>query len=159
MTPPEEISPALDGYAVVPPFERARVYDAMRRGLMSCAPDLPLRAVAATMAEHRIHCVVITVGDRKGEGGAQRGWGVVSDADIVGASASDLDRQSAADAAATELLTVSPDESLERATQLMREHQVTHLIVVDPNTDRPIGVLSALDVAGVIAHGGRQATS
>lgn len=157
MTPPESISPALDGYAVMPSFERARVYDAMRRGLMSCAPDLPLRAVAATMAEHRIHCLVITVGDRKG--GGQRGWGVVSDADIVGASASDLDRQSAADAAATELLTVSPDESLERATQLMREHQVTHLIVVDPNTDRPIGVLSALDVAGVIAHGGREAKS
>jgi CBS domain-containing protein len=157
MTPPEEISPALDGYAPLPAFERARVRDAMRHGLMSCSPDLPLRAVAATMAEHRIHSLVIKGPGEDEEGG--RDWGIVSDADIVGAAASDLDQQSAADVAATEPLTVGPDESLDRAAQLMREHEVTHLIVVDPNANRPIGVLSALDVAGVIAHGGREATT
>jgi CBS domain-containing protein len=157
MTPPEEISPALDGYAPLPAFEHARVRDAMRHGLMSCSPDLPLRAVAATMAEHCIHCVVIRGAGQDEAGG--RGWGIVSDADIVSAAASDLDQQGAADVAATEPLTVSPDESLDRAAQLMREHEITHLIVVDPHADHPVGVLSALDVAGVIAHGGRQAKS
>ena len=155
MTPPEAISPALDGHTPLPAFERARVGDAMRHGLMSCAAELPLRAVAAMLAEHRIHCVLIS-GPGLDEAG-DRGWGIVSDADILGAAASDLDQQSAADAAATEPLTVGPDESLDRATQLMREHEVTHLIVVDPSVDRAIGVLSALDVAGVIGHGGREA--
>ena len=126
----------------------------MRHGLMSCAAELPLRAVAAMLAEHRIHCVLIS-GPGLDEAG-DRGWGIVSDADILGAP-SDLDQQSAADAAATEPLTVGPDESLDRATQLMREHEVTHLIVVDPSIDRAIGVLSALDVAGVIGDGGREA--
>ena len=54
---------------------------------------------------------------------------------------------------AREFLTVAPDEALERAAQMMLEHRATHLVVVDPETDRPLGVLSTLDVAGVLAWG------
>jgi CBS domain-containing protein len=33
----------------------------------------------------------------------------------------------------------------------MAEHETSHLVVVDPSTDRPVGVLSTLDVARVVA--------
>jgi CBS domain-containing protein len=33
----------------------------------------------------------------------------------------------------------------------MAESGVSHLAVVDPNTDRPVGVVSTLDIAGAVA--------
>ena len=47
--------------------------------------------------------------------------------------------------AATEIVTVEPAESLDRAVQLMNEHEVTHLVVVEK--DFPVGVISSLDIA------------
>ena len=40
------------------------------------------------------------------------------------------------------------------AAQLMSEHEVSHLVVVQPHSGHPVGVLSALDLAGVLAWGG-----
>jgi hypothetical protein len=35
----------------------------------------------------------------------------------------------------------------------MLAHHVSHLVVIQPGTGRPIGILSTADVAGVIAWG------
>jgi CBS domain-containing protein len=35
----------------------------------------------------------------------------------------------------------------------MVEHEVRHALVVDPRSGRPVGVLSTLDLAGVLAAG------
>jgi CBS domain-containing protein len=48
---------------------------------------------------------------------------------------------------------VKPSEPLRAAVELMRRHGVTHLLVGDPKSDHPIGVLSSLDVAGIVAWG------
>jgi CBS domain-containing protein len=56
--------------------------------------------------------------------------------------------------ARTEVLTVRPEESLERAAQLMAEHDVTHLVVIQPHSGQPVGIVSALDVAGALAWAG-----
>jgi len=53
----------------------------------------------------------------------------------------------AAQIAATDLLIVKPDDTLEHAAQLMAEHQTSHAVVVDPDTDQPVGILSTLDIA------------
>jgi CBS domain-containing protein len=133
-----------------PAFEHARVSDVMRPEVLTCPPDASLRTVAATMATEHVHCVVIG-GEGDGDGG--RAWGLVSALDLVGHAGRDLDDVTAGSAAAREFLTVAPDEALERAAQMMLEHRATHLVVVDPETDRPLGVLSTLDVAGVLAWG------
>jgi hypothetical protein len=36
----------------------------------------------------------------------------------------------------------------------MAEHEVSHLVVIQPHSRNPVGVLSALDLAGVLAWGG-----
>ena len=131
-----------------PDFARAKVLDAMRLGVVSCPPDASLREVARIMATYRIHSVVVT--------GIAEGapLGVISDLDIAaGALAPDT---LAGALARTEVLTVSPEESLERAAQLMAEHDVTHLIAVQPQSGHPVGILSALDVAGVLAWPGTE---
>jgi CBS domain-containing protein len=125
----------------------------MSRGVLTCSLETPLETVAEMMASHRVHCVV-GFGDDTGR--KARLWGLVSDLDLVGmAAAEGLEGQSAGAGAATEVVTVSPDETVRRAAQLMSEHGVAHLLVADPESDRPLGVVSTLDVARVLAsvHG------
>jgi CBS domain-containing protein len=45
---------------------------------------------------------------------------------------------------------VTPEEPLRRAAQVMAEHDVAHLVVVDSETSRPVGVISTLDVAKAV---------
>ena len=55
--------------------------------------------------------------------------------------------------ASTDLVTIRSDESLERAAKLMAEHGVTHLIAVQPDTERPAGMVSAQGIAAALAYG------
>jgi CBS domain-containing protein len=134
-----------------PPLSLAasRVADAMTTGLISCTPDTPLRDVGGIMAEEHIHAVYVF--DYDTETAVER-WGLVSDLDLVAATGGDIDQRSAGDSAVTPLVTVRSDDSLARAAQLMNEYNVAHLAVLDPATRRPIGVLSTLDLARVVAE-------
>jgi CBS domain-containing protein len=51
------------------------------------------------------------------------------------------------------VVTVEPSLPLCAAGELMAENGVTHLVVVEPRTERPIGILSTADIAGVLAWG------
>lgn len=65
----------------------------------------------------------------------------------------DIDVRTAGEAAGSPIVTASPDDPLDRAAQLMREYSTSHLVVVDPVTDRPTGIISTLDVAAAVAAG------
>jgi len=125
-----------------------RVAAAMHAGVYTCDREAPLSDVAAAMARESIHCVVVENGS--GESGPP--WGIVSDLDLVAAATvRDLGEQTAGGSAATPVVMVAPHETLERAAQLMTEHSSAHLIVVDAERQLPIGVLSTLDVAAILA--------
>ena len=126
-----------------PPLAQVRVRDCMHSGVLTCRGDDSLQDVAAIMANYRVHAVVILTL------GADRAVGVVSDMDIVAAVAAGADC-SAREAGATETLTISADEPLRDAAQLMSEHGVSHLVVIDGD-GYPLGILSTLDVARVFA--------
>ena len=116
----------------------------MHWGILSCAADASLGEVAAIMAKHRVHAVAVSDGEDA------RPDGVISALDVVAAISSRRD-PNAAQTAATEPLAVSNDERLDRAAQLMTEHGVSHLVVVDAADGHPIGVISTLDIASVYA--------
>ena len=117
----------------------------MHHGMVSCGPDDPLREVAATMANHRVHAVLIV--DRPGG----RPLGVVSDEEMIAAIARGDENAVARDAARGEPLTVSSGASVRTASRLMHEHHVSHLVVVEGASGFPAGVVSTLDVASVFA--------
>jgi CBS domain-containing protein len=132
-------------------LDSTRVAEAMHPGTVTCPPETPLRTVARMMARYSIHCVVVLADIDEADWDG-RLWGVVSDLDLVEAAAgADVDERTAGGTAASPLITIAPDETLERAAQLMAEHETSHLVVVDPASDRPVGVLSTLDVARVVA--------
>lgn len=126
---------------------RKHVGEVMHKGILSCDRDASLREVAQTMAEKRVHCVVV----ESGSGDVGPLWGVVSGLDLVAAaSVRGLDEQTAGGSAASPVVTISAGETLERAAQLMTEHGTAHIIVID-EARLPVGVLSTLDVARTLS--------
>ena len=130
---------------LAPPLAHLRVVGAMHHGVTVCDRAEPLSRVARLMSEHGVHSVVVG-------GEAGRLWGIVSDLDLVAAAAvRPLDEQTAGGTAVTPIVAVAPEDSLHRAAQLMTEYGVAHLVVVEPDTGRPVGVLSTLDLARELA--------
>jgi CBS domain-containing protein len=73
--------------------------------------------------------------------------GVVTDRDIVVRAVADGDQpnQSVRDIISTRLVSVSPDMSTQEASELMSEHQVRRLRVVE--NDHLVGIVSIGDLA------------
>lgn len=122
-----------------------RVKDCMHPGVMTCGEDDSIRYVAGIMSNNRVHAVVVTTGN------GSRPVGIISDLDVTTAAATGAEC-TAREAAATEPLSVSGDASVERAAQLMSEHGISHLVVLDGAGGYPLGILSTLDIAAVYAE-------
>jgi CBS domain-containing protein len=134
-----------------PALEHALVEDVMHRGIYSCGPETELIAVARLMATHHVHAVVVAGIEPTTGGGEHLTWGLITALDLVAAALPGVGGVEAGALASTELVTVSADEPLTRAAQLMAEHQLSHLLVVSGGI--PVGVVSTLDVAGCLAWG------
>ena len=100
------------------------------------------------MAGYRVHCVVV----EHSAPADNRPWAVISDLDLLHAL-KEGSSGPAHELARTELVSVTADTPLGRAIALMDEHAVSHLLVVQPHSGQPVGVLSALDLAGAVAFG------
>jgi CBS domain-containing protein len=103
------------------------------------------------MATYRVHTILVTAhGEEELPGGGL--WGIVSDTDLLhAAEAGDIDELPARTIAATPVLTVASSDELAHAAQLMVDHELSHLIVIERRSERPIGVLSTLDIARALA--------
>src|SRR5829696_7527560 len=123
-------------------LDRSSVRDAMSLGLFHCAADDEIAVVARTMAEKAIHCVIVAGIVSRDRAGEHLSWGIVSDMDLMRALAPGGEGTTAAEVAGTEIVIVSPRQSLQKAVQLMTEHDTAHLVVVSPDTGRPVGMLS-----------------
>ena len=128
-----------------------RVSDAMHHGLVSCPVDAPLRSVARMMATHRVHAIlVVSHGEHELRGGHV--WGVITDGGLLhAAETGDFDEQDAASVAATSVETVRSTAELDEAARILADQESSHVIVVDPRSERPIGVLSRLDLVRALA--------
>lgn len=120
------------------------VEESMHAGVVACDPGASLADIARILAEKRIHCVIVS-GIQHTRGGERLAWGAISDRDVMRALVAARGDTTAGKIAATEIVTVEPSESVDRAAQLMAEHDVSHLVVVQRGF--PVGVISSLDVA------------
>ena len=129
-----------------PAFRNATVADVMTPGIITCAPETSLEEVAELMAIHRVHAVVVG-----GIAVDHLVWGVIDSLDLVHALR-DPDATPFAEAISRRpMYSIEPGAPLADAARLMDEARVSHLVVVD--RDRPVGVLSSLDIAGAAAWG------
>lgn len=132
-----------------PHLHRVRVRDVMHPGVVGVPPSTTVRELADTLAHYRLHAAWVSgiTGER---GGERLVWSIASDMDVLrAADAGHLDA-TAGEIAATEALTVDADEPLDAAAVRMVAHGVSHAIVAAAGAP-PAGVLSTLDVVGVLA--------
>jgi CBS domain-containing protein len=128
------------------------VADAMHPGVLTCPIETPLSVAARMMATYNVHCLVVYGSDEEHEDGEVRVWAVLSDLDLVAAALVEgADEATAGGSAGTPVVLIGGNERLTRAAQLMTEHQTAHLVVIDPDTYHPVGIVSTLDVAAALA--------
>jgi CBS domain-containing protein len=123
--------------------------EAMHRGVLCVPLHTPLTKVAQMMARYGVHCIVAL--DERGEYLA-RVWGLIPAGELIRiATRDELENRTAGASATSGVVTVEPADSVYHAARLMAENDVDHVIVVDPVSNRPVGILSTLDVARVLA--------
>ncbi|WP_328430100.1 CBS domain-containing protein [Streptomyces sp. NBC_00443] len=117
------------------------VRDVMTTDLLTVEPQASVQAVAQLMRDENIGAVLVTEGERL--------RGLVSDRDLVVravAEGGDPGRTTVAQACSEDLVTVGPDDDLILAVQVMREHSVRRVPVVDPES-HPVGIVAIADLA------------
>jgi CBS domain-containing protein len=138
----------------VPRFDAASVADVMHHGVVTCAPGASLEDVAELMVRHGVHCLVVEGLVADPDGGERLVWRVLDDLDLARALARDgitASTMPAAEAATGPGATVAPDDSLTLAASLIVANGLTHLVVATDQGGRPVGVVSALDLARALA--------
>ncbi|MFF3501239.1 CBS domain-containing protein [Streptomyces sp. NPDC003247] len=116
------------------------VRDIMTAEPVTVEPQASVSAVARIMRDENIGVVLVTDHDEL--------RGLVSDRDLVVralAEGGDLEQMTVVTACSEDLVTVSPDEDLDRAVEMMREHAVRRVPVVEDG--RPVGIVSLGDLA------------
>jgi CBS domain-containing protein len=119
------------------------VRDAMHRGVFTCRADASALTATRVMAAHRVHAVAVV--DEDG-----RCRGLISEPDIAAAIHDGQLTQTAFAISAPPLL-VQPEDSVVHAAELMHAQGRSHVVVVDPTSRTPVGMLSVLDLVELLA--------
>ena len=143
----ETIQPYRGDY-LRPAFRNATVADVMTPGIITCGPETPLDVVAELMATHRVHAVAVG-----GIAANHLVWGVIDSLELVRALRHPDLNPFAESISRAPMHGIEPSAALHEAIRLMDEHNATHLVVID--RERPVGIVSTLDVAGAAAWGRR----
>lgn len=132
-----------------------KIHEVMHPGVIDCPPQTSVSEVVSLMAEEGVHCVVVDGLARDRHHGERLVWGILSDIELMRAVSNERIDVQAGSLAATEIVTIAPEDDVHRAAQLMSEHECSHLVVVAPDVRRPVGVISSLDVVQALAWGVR----
>ena len=117
-----------------------QVKDVMTSDPTTCEPKASVVDAAKVMAQEDVGSIPIVEGSRLA--------GVVTDRDIVirvVAEGGDAQSKTVVDIASRDLVTVAPNDDLDRALELMAEKQVRRLPVVDG--DKLVGIVAQRDIA------------
>ncbi len=107
---------------------------------IALASDRSAVDAARVMRDHHIGTVLVSDGDQLS--------GIVTDRDLVlraVADGKDLNRVALRDLCTDEVLTVTPDASVDDVIQLMRERAIRRMPVVEHG--KPVGIVSLGDLA------------
>jgi CBS domain-containing protein len=117
------------------------IKDAMTSNPFSIDAEKPVSYAAKMMRDENVGLAPIVEGDKL--------VGTLTDRDIatrVVAEGKDPESTTAREVASRDVVTITPDQSLDEALQLMAQHQVRRLPVVEEGS-RLVGVIAQADVA------------
>jgi CBS domain-containing protein len=140
------------GSYLLPHLNHGTVADAMHPGILSCGADTSLTEVARMMSTHHVHCVVVRA-DKADPDDESPVLGIVSDFDVLRAGIQADGPDTAAELARQPIIKLETTAPLRDAAELMVKESASHVVAVNPQTKRPVGILSTLDIAGVLGWG------
>ena len=117
-----------------------QIRDLMTENPSSCERGTPVAEAAKVMARENVGSVPVVQGDKL--------VGVVTDRDLVVrllAEGRDPQSTTVGEIASSEPVTLSPDDELDKALQLLARHQVRRLPVVEG--ERLVGIVAQADIA------------
>ena len=117
-----------------------QIRDLMTENPSSCERGTPVAEAAKVMARENVGSVPVVEGGRL--------VGVVTDRDLVVrllAEGRDPQSTTVGEIASSEPVTLSPDDDLDQALQLLARHQVRRLPVVEG--ERLVGIVAQADIA------------
>jgi len=117
------------------------VADLMHKGIIACGPDTPMDEVVRIVSDTSVHALVVM--DDEG-----RAIGMVSHMDIIRLFGEDLSQHRARDVMSHTVIAVESDQPAKVGANLMLEHNVDRLLVVEVEGEgrTPVGVLSTTDM-------------
>ena len=116
------------------------VRDIMTAAPVTVEPQASVANVARLMRDQNIGAVLVMEKDHL--------RGLVSDRDLVVralAQGADPEQTTVANACSDDLVTIGPDDDLDRAVEVMREYSIRRIPVVEG--DHPVGIVSLGDMA------------
>jgi CBS domain-containing protein len=140
------------GSYLLPHLNHGTVADAMHPGILSCGADTSLTEVARMMSTHHVHCVVVRA-DKPDDEDESPVLGIVSDFDVLRAGIQADGPDTAAELARQPIIKLETTAPLRDAAELMVKESASHVVAVNPQTKRPVGILSTLDIAGILGWG------
>src|SRR5215831_13904025 len=127
------------------------VREVMHPGIVSCSQAATAAEIARIMTGCKVHAVAV-MGLSQDERKDPLIWGIVSDVDLLEAATMPGRVATAATLARQPVISVRSTTSVHEAAQAMVANGTTHLVVVDPDRRLPLGIVSTLDVAQVLAR-------
>ena len=122
-------------------WETTSVLAAMRPGVVWSPSGATVAQLASSMIQHGVHAVVVAAAGSTAPL-------MASDIDLVRAAV-DRAHARAGDIACQPAASLPTDTSLEQAIRMMTERYIAHLLVTDPASGAPAGIISSFDVAAV----------
>jgi CBS domain-containing protein len=123
------------------------VGEVMRTGLVRCTRQTTADQLAGLM---RTGAQAVAVIEDRGDLG-ERVWGIVCDLDLVKAVAADDPRITAEALAATPIIRVRSDQTVQEAARAIVAAHVPGVLITEPTHGQPIGWLSAVDLTRRLA--------
>lgn len=120
------------------------VEDVMTEAVRTTTPDATARTVATALTDHDVGSLVVCDGDAP--------VGIVTQTDLVSlmARGAALDSVEVSAFMSADLVVTEPGESIERASELLREHDIGRLPVVDSGA--LVGIVSTTDLSHYLPH-------
>jgi CBS domain-containing protein len=118
-----------------------KVRDLMSKDPIKVPTTAPIAEAARSMRTANVGAIVVEENGRP--------VGIVTDRDIAVravADGRDLERTTSSEICSKVLITVSPDDDLDRAIQVMRDRAIRRVVVMDPK-NQVVGILSLGDLA------------
>jgi CBS domain-containing protein len=116
-----------------------RVREAMTSNVVTVEPSASIVEAAKRMIQNEKGPLPVVEGERA--------VAIVTDRDVIArvvAEGRDPNQLTVSDIATTELVTIGPDQDVQEARQLMAQHELDRVLVVED--DRLVGIISEADL-------------